>query len=98
VIRPIHAELGSTTVQQYRGKAHRVFDRLWKNNYQRSQAYTWLAKQMGLSRKECHISMFTIEQCKEVIHLVTTLQPTIPDRDPSEKRFERRKVGESIAV
>lgn len=33
----------------------------------RSEAYSWLARQMGLHLHETHIGMFDVEQCKRVV-------------------------------
>lgn len=40
----------------------------------RGRVYAFLAHRMGLSRDDCHVSMFTIEQCREAwraLHGVT---------------------------
>ena len=54
--------------RQWRLKAHEVFDKLWRNGgWKRSEAYRWLAKVMGLDKKEAHIGMFDMAQCKKLI-------------------------------
>jgi hypothetical protein len=75
--------------RQARVMAHRVFDKLWSNPYQRRKAYAWLAEKMGLTPRQCHIALFTYEQCHEVVRLVKTYNPVIPDRDDHERLFER---------
>lgn len=35
----------------------------------RGAAYNFLRQQMGLSAEECHIGMFSVEQCKTVVEL-----------------------------
>lgn len=35
----------------------------------RGKAYAWLAEQMGLDGKECHIGYFTVEQCKRAVEI-----------------------------
>jgi hypothetical protein len=34
-----------------------------------SQAYKWLRKKLRLTRDECHIGRFGVEQCEEVIRV-----------------------------
>ena len=61
----------------YRRDAHKVFDKYWRDKkMSRSAAYRWLAKRMGivgnknqLNLKKCHIGMFTLAQCKQVIKI-----------------------------
>lgn len=65
---PVKA-MDSIAVKEARRQAHRHFDRLWRTKPERTKAYSWLARQMNMSPKECHIGMFTIDQCKDVIRL-----------------------------
>src|ERR1700744_1800251 len=69
----------------YRKEAHKLFDKLWsekikrlnkKNgiNYKirkhvRSTAYAWLAKELQIESRHCHIGMFDIEMCKRAIEV-----------------------------
>ena len=47
-----------------------VFDTLWREKLmKRNQAYKWLAVQLGIESRDCHIGMFDIETCKKVIEL-----------------------------
>ena len=65
--------LANNELRKWRNKAHIEFDKLWKGKTRRMtryNAYGWLAKQMGLSRKETHIALFEIEQCQKVIDIV----------------------------
>lgn len=57
--------------------AHDVFDALWKTKADprsrkscRSSCYIWMARQMDLSREECHIGLFCESQCSFLIALV----------------------------
>ena len=36
----------------------------------RYNAYGWLAEEMNLKRKDTHIALFDIDQCKRVIELL----------------------------
>jgi hypothetical protein len=59
-------------------EAHAAFDPLWRAKMRstrcsaqraRDLAYGWLARQMGLSRQDCHIGMFDLAGCQRVIEL-----------------------------
>lgn len=51
-----------------RQKAHKHFDEIWKEGYlTRTQAYRALSGFMGLTSEECHIKLFNVDQCKQVI-------------------------------
>jgi hypothetical protein len=65
--------LANKPLREVRKLAHATFDPLWKDGqYGRGEAYRRLAKAMELSRENCHIAMFNIEQCKQVIQLVNS--------------------------
>ena len=67
--RPL-GRLANATLRRWKINAHRAFDRLWKSgNMSRGEAYAWLASQLGLRQDECHIGLFDIDQCKEVVRL-----------------------------
>lgn len=51
-------------------EAHEVFDTLWKEfGIKRGDAYAWLAQQMGVKKKHCHIGWFKTDQLKKVIEV-----------------------------
>jgi hypothetical protein len=53
-----------------RHNAHNAFDRLWtSNSMSRTEAYTWLAKELNIDLKYCHIGMFDEEQCRKTIEI-----------------------------
>lgn len=59
-------------VRRARQKAHAVFDSAWKTaRISRSEAYRWLARELGMSENECHIAMFDKVQCQNVIEICT---------------------------
>jgi ssDNA-binding Zn-finger/Zn-ribbon topoisomerase 1 len=65
-----------TGTKEWRIKAHKEFDRLWKDGgMSRSEAYLWLTRQMKLGR-EAHIAEMDITQCRKVIGLVKLKNPT----------------------
>lgn len=53
-------------------KAHKAFDTIWQSGRMlRTNAYSWLADQMGMRKKDCHIGQFSIENCNRVAELST---------------------------
>lgn len=66
--------LANAELRQAKIAAHAAFDPLWhqarpKRPMKRKAAYTWLAEQLGIPRKQCHIGKFDVEQCKRVVEL-----------------------------
>lgn len=64
--------LANATLRRLKQAAHAAFDPLWRESsakFDRSDAYTWLASQMGLSRDETHIGMFDEDQCRRVVNI-----------------------------
>jgi hypothetical protein len=54
--------------RKLRGQAHTVFDPLWQSGAMtRSEAYCWLARHLGITREQCHISQFNVEQLTAVV-------------------------------
>ena len=54
-------------VKEARIQAHSAFDQLWKSGrMKRGEAYTWLAKTMGMTKEEAHIGRFNAEQCERL--------------------------------
>ncbi len=58
--------------------AHQFFDVLWKAKCEReamsksearSAGYAWLATEMGIDVKDCHIGLFDAKQCYEVVEI-----------------------------
>ena len=73
--------LANKELREWKIKAHAAFDPLWKKKMlkgfskkeARNAGYRWLAKQMGICREDCHIGMFDVEQCKQVVEICTPL-------------------------
>lgn len=60
--------LADRELRMWKQRTHTIFDPLWQEHGKtRKQAYAWLAKEMGISDKQCHIGMFDVEQCKAAI-------------------------------
>ena len=74
-----HAPLGrlaNKELREWKQKAHDVFDPLWKRKikrdccskcHARKAAYKWLAGELSIKIKDCHIGMFNIEECKKTV-------------------------------
>lgn len=68
-IKPL-GRLADTELRKAKSEAHKAFDPIWRNGFmRRGDAYSWLAKVMGVSKKDCHIGMFDVDQCKKVKRL-----------------------------
>lgn len=53
-------------------RAHAAFDKTWNGvsvKNARNRAYKFLANQMELTADQCHIGMFTKQQCEQVVKL-----------------------------
>jgi hypothetical protein len=70
--------LANKELRQWKIKAHAFFDLLVQGkirrdkcskNQARKAAYKWLARQLGIETKDCHIGMFDIDMCKKVIQI-----------------------------
>ena len=60
----------NAAIREARNKAHIAFDELWKSGkWKRHHAYNWLSQKMGMKKKDCHIGMFGVAECKEVTRL-----------------------------
>jgi hypothetical protein len=66
--------LANSELRQAKQKAHIAFDALWKRTtplgtFDRKGAYTWLARQLGIPRADCHIGQMDVEQCQRVVEV-----------------------------
>ncbi|EIC84043.1 zinc-finger-containing protein [Serratia sp. M24T3] len=60
--------LANAELRAAKSKAHAAFDPIWKGrSMSRGSAYSWLAKSLGIPQQECHIGMFNIEMCEQVV-------------------------------
>jgi hypothetical protein len=98
--RPL-GRLADARLRHWKMQAHTAFDPIWKTAKkadqakERTQAYIWLASQMGLDTKDCHIGMFDAEQCKLVIAKVWWSQAWLgPQRAAGLEKIKNYK-GES---
>lgn len=66
--------LANAELRQAKMAAHAAFDPLWQRwkaltGLPRSKAYAWLAQQLGIPHKDCHIGMFDVDQCERVVQV-----------------------------
>lgn len=62
--------LAKPELRTLKTKAHAAFDPLWRDgDMKRKEAYRWLADKLEIEYKACHIGMFDIDMCKQVIDL-----------------------------
>lgn len=60
--------LAKRELRELKKKAHNAFDPIWKGGeMRRHEAYAWLAREMRLTRAQCHIGMFNEDKCRDVI-------------------------------
>lgn len=53
-------------------RAHAAFDPLWREGEMtRDEAYSWLARRLGLKPSNCHIGMFDVAMCDRVVAACT---------------------------
>ena len=60
---------GDKELRLWRKFTHMIFDEVWKKNGNRKKTYTWLARNLGIDIEECHIGMFTSEECELTIEM-----------------------------
>jgi hypothetical protein len=78
--------LANKELRNAKMQAHRAFDPIWKSGQlSRSQAYAWLADRLGIPGDECHIGMFDVETCLEVVKAVGSLEKRL-EYDPGKAR------------
>jgi hypothetical protein len=64
--------LANAEIRAARKRAKNVFNPLWQDGGQftRSDAYAWLARQLGITNiEECHIGWFDVAMCDRVVEV-----------------------------
>lgn len=65
--------LANAELRQAKMRAHAAFDPYWlTQEMTRSNAYRLLANNLNIPTNECHIGMFDVETCEEVILICTS--------------------------
>lgn len=66
--------LANSELRKAKMRAHAAFDPLWKSGgMKRASAYKWLAGQLGIEGKDCHIGMFDVDRCNRVVEVINAL-------------------------
>lgn len=74
---------GDASTRRARKLAHRIFDRLWreeeghKPRMTRAQAYAWMRRTLKLTEDEAHIAKFQTELCETLIAAVKKKYPGV---------------------
>lgn len=84
--------LANAELREAKKQAHAAFDPIWQARrgdgrplrMGRSAAYRWLADEMGIDRAACHIGMFDVEQCRQVVALAQAYLNPARDDAPDE--------------
>lgn len=83
-----HKPLGRLANKELRTakmQAHQAFDRLWRRKIIRDKCsktkarkagYAWLAAKLNIPISKCHIGMFSVEQCMQVVHVCSPFNKT----------------------
>lgn len=98
--------VANAELREWRKKAHAAFDPLWqkklairrkqrgddyKKVYARGSGYKWLREQMGLKPSNCHIGMFDINECKQVIEICNNWRRKCEARKQSQLECTNRE-------
>lgn len=60
--------LADRELRNWKRNAHTYFDPIWQTGkLERTKAYGWLAKELGMPQHKCHIGMFDVETCRRVV-------------------------------
>ena len=71
-------------LRKLRMDVHALFDPLWKRKMTfgftkkdaRNRGYAWLAKEMDIELKKCHVSQFNLSQCRQALKILNNLKRT----------------------
>jgi hypothetical protein len=68
-VKPL-GRLANTELRRAKMQAHSAFDPKWRNGeMKRASAYKWLAEQLKIDAKDCHIGMMDVDMCKRVVNV-----------------------------
>jgi len=57
--------LADRATRQARKRCKKPFETIWRQGYMaRTEAYSWLANKMNISKNECHFGWFDISMCE----------------------------------
>jgi hypothetical protein len=68
-VRPL-GRLANAELRAAKMAAHAAFDPIWKSRQlTRTAAYRWLARELRIEITDCHIGMFDVDTCKQVVEI-----------------------------
>lgn len=71
--------LANSSLRKARMEAHAAFDPFWRErNMTRRQGYRWLADQLGITPRQCHIAFFDEARCHRVVAVVRRAEAKEP--------------------
>lgn len=63
--------LADAETRQARAKSKNLFNPIWENGYMtRSEAYQWIANELGIPIEECHFGWFDTKTCNKVMEVI----------------------------
>lgn len=74
--------LANAELRKAKQAAHAAFDPLWKGKMRRDNVpqgrarragYRWLADQMGIPFKRCHIGYMNLDECQKVVEVCSAI-------------------------
>lgn len=69
--------MANAELREAKKNAHAVFDGWWKaRGMKRSKAYKALAEMLGIRMSDCHIGMFDVQQCCDVLRVINERKET----------------------
>lgn len=72
---------GTKEDRKWRRKAHSVFEQLWRDGLaSRSASQRWLARQLGISPKQCHFGYMRADMLREAVRIVNDAREDNPSR------------------
>lgn len=61
-------KLANAELREMRQAVHAEFDSFWRDgSITRRQAYSWLARMLGIPQDKCHIGQFGLDRCRQAI-------------------------------
>lgn len=78
--RPL-GRMANAVLRHWKKVAHSKFDPIWKTGLtRRSFAYQLLAETMNIPAEKCHIGLFDVDQCKQVVLICAVIKEKIKCR------------------
>jgi hypothetical protein len=80
-------------------EAHAAFDPFWRSQgITRRQGYRWLADQLGIHYRQCHMALFDVEQCRRVVAVIGSGTESASAKRAGERAGAQRQPTDSNTV